>query len=319
MYEVAIIGSGPAGLAAAMYCIRKGMDVQLITGHLGGKSSLTVRFPEMNEHRVFKAREQVQIFRARIEYLTHTWREDRASSITEHPEGFQIELTKGGAIAAERLIIATGVQPTPLGVPGESDFQGRALGSSAISYTHALRDRTAVIIGDSDRAIEAALEAAIQASHVHLVLEVKSRYSHHHLDIARGNEGITVHTGCEVVRFEGDEFARSVTIRSSGYKPDADASPDAEAPQEQTQHEQTIEAEAFFVERDPRPRSAIVGDLVELNPDGAIRINQRNETSNPRIFAAGDVTNVGVEQILVALGEGARAALSAYRHMTMQV
>ncbi|TVR67543.1 MAG: NAD(P)/FAD-dependent oxidoreductase [Spirochaetaceae bacterium] len=308
MYEVAIIGSGPAGLAATMYCIRKGMDTQLIRGHLGGKSSLTVTFPGGTEHRVFKAREQVQVFRSRIDYLTHTWRDDRASEIQEHRDGFEIHLTKGGAIAAERVIVATGVHSTPLGVPGESEFMGRALGSSAISYTHALRDRTAVIIGDSDRAIEAALESSLQTSRVYLLLEEKSKYSHRHLEMARANEGITVYGGCRILRFEGDEFARSVTFQGSAN--------DAKSGEP---GEHTLEAEAFFVERDPRPRSEIVANLVELTPAGAIRINQCNETSNKRIFAAGDVTDVGVEQILVALGEGARAGLSAYRHLTMQV
>lgn len=303
MYEVAVIGSGPAGLAATMYSIRKGMDVQLVAGHLGGKSSLTVTFPDADHHRVLKAREQVQIFRKHIEYLTHTWRATRVSRIVEHEEGFEIHLVKGGAIAAERLIVATGVQATPLGVPGEREFLGKALGSSAISYTHAVRDRGAVIIGNSDRAIEAALEASLQAQQVHLVLEVKSRFSHRHLEMAEKTSGIAVHTGCEIVRFEGDEFARSVTIRHTADK----------------NREERIEADAFFIERDPRPRSEIVAHLVECTPEGSIRINQRNETSNARIFAAGDVTTVGVEQIIVALGEGARAALSAYRHLTMQV
>ena len=305
MYEVVIIGSGPAGLAATMYCIRKGMDVQLVAGHMGGKSSLNVTFPEMTRHHVFKAREQVQVFRARIEYLTHTWRADHVKAIVENREGFEIELTGGGAISAERLIIATGVHATPLGVPGENKFLGKALGSSALSYTHALRDRTAVIIGNSDRAIEGALEASLQAGHVYLVLEERARYSHRHLELARENDRITVHTGCEVVRFEGDDYARSVTIRhtAKGGGP----------------VEERIEADGFFVERDPRPRSEVVAHLVECTPDGAIRINEQNETSNKRIFAAGDVTTVGVEQILVALGEGARAGLSAYRHLTMQV
>lgn len=308
MYEVVIIGSGPAGLAATMYCIRKGMDVQLVRGHLGGKSSLSIAFPGGTNHRVFKAREQVQVFRSRIEYLSHTWRDDRAGEIVEHDQGFEIRLTKGGAIAAERLIIATGVRATPLGVPGESDFMGRGLGSSAISYTHALRDRRAVITGNSDRALEAALEASLQTQHVDLLLEEGARYSHRHLEMARATEGLHVYTECTVERFEGDEFVRSITFQ--GVR-DASETGGAE--------KHTLEADAFFVEREPRPRSEIVKHLVECTPDGAIRINHRNETSNSRIFAAGDVTDVGVEQILVALGEGARAGLSAYRHLTMQV
>jgi NADH-dependent peroxiredoxin subunit F len=319
MYELAIIGSGPAGLAATMYAIRKGMDVQLIAGHLGGKSSLTMTFPEIDQLRVLKAREQVQIFRSRIEYLTHTWRDDRVSAVQELPdaEGFEIQLVKGGAIAAERLVVATGVHAAPLGVPGESDFQGRALGSSAISYTHALRDRDICVIGDSDRVIEAALEASIQASHTHLVMLEGTRCSEAHLALALANDTITVYRDCRVSRFDGDQFARSVTISSGEI---VSGTPEAEgadtAPT--STGEVRIEAGAFFVEREPRPRSEIVSHLVDCDPAGAIRVNERNETSHERIYAAGDVTTVGVEQILVALGEGARASLSAYRRMTLQ-
>ena len=314
MYELAIIGSGPAGLAATMYAIRKGMDVQLIAGHLGGKSSLTMTFPGVEQQRVLKAREQVQVFRSRIEYLTHTWRDDRVSAVQElpHAEGFEIQLIKGGAIAAERLVVATGVHAAPLGVPGESDFQGRALGSSAISYTHALRDRDVCVIGDTDRVIEAALEASIQARHTHLVMLENTRCSEAHLALATANDTITVYRECRVVRFDGDEFARSVTISTGGVAPapaGVESAPAQEVP---------IEADAFFVERDPRPRSEVVAHLVDCDPAGAIRVNERNETSHARIYAAGDVTTVGIEQILVALGEGARAALSAYRHMTLQ-
>lgn len=330
MYEVVVIGSGPAGLAATMYCIRKGMDVQLITGHMGGKSSLSVTFPDVQEYRVLKAREQVQSFIDRVEYLSHTWRNDRVAAIRPvahdgaghaegvhldegagtfaEPAGFEVELVRGGAIGAERLIVATGVHATPLGVPGEKELLGRALGSSAISYTHLLRDRSVVIIGDSDRAIEAALEASVQAKQVHLVLESQALYSHRHLNLALDSENIAVHRGCRVLRFTGDEFARSVTITS-----------DTGAAAAVTSGEQTLEADAFFVERNPRPRSELVADLVNLTLNGSITINERNETSHPAIFAAGDVTTVGVEQILIALGEGARAGLSAYRHMTMQV
>ena len=87
------------------------------------------------------------------------------------------------ALEAERIVIATGTTPSPLGVPGEAEFFGQGLGSSAISYSHLLRDRTAVVIGDSDRAIEAAIECAEQCEEVSLILEPHATYSHRHLEL----------------------------------------------------------------------------------------------------------------------------------------
>jgi alkyl hydroperoxide reductase subunit F len=329
MYEALIIGGGPAGLAATMYCVRKGMDVLMVTSHMGGKSTLGLNLPDVSEYHVLKSREQVQIYRARIEYLNHVWRRAHVDSISDDANAFQVTLSgtqvepraTGSApsnadgatsvagapatVAAEQLIIATGTIPRPLGVPGEKEFFGNGLGSSAISYSHLLRERHAVIVGDSDRAIEAALECSLQAEMVTLILEPHAEYSHTHLHLVEQHENIEVYNGYRVVRFEGDTFARSVDI----CRGDVDC-PDGRP------HKQ-IRADAFFVEREPRPNSGIVADLVDRTAAGAISIDATNATSNPRIFAAGDVTTVGVEQILIALGEGARAGLSAYRRMTL--
>ncbi|MDA3949072.1 MAG: NAD(P)/FAD-dependent oxidoreductase [Spirochaeta sp.] len=310
MYEAAIIGGGPAGLAATMYCVRKGMDVQLITATLGGKSTLGLTLPDMSEYHIIKAREQVRTFQGKIEYLPHTWRTGKVTGIAETEAGFTLSLSGHGQpseVEAERIVIATGTTPSPLGVPGEADFFGQGLGSSAISYSHLLRNRAAVVIGDSDRAIEAAIECAEQCEEVSLVLEPHATYSHRHLEFAGARENVEIYNGYRAVRIEGDEFARRMIICRD------DRSAGGCGP------EKTLFGEAFFVERTPRPNSNLVAGLVERTPTGEIRINEKNETSHKRIFAAGDVTTVGIEQILVALGEGARAGLSAYRQHTMQV
>jgi len=356
MYEVAIVGGGPAGLAAAMYCIRKGMDVQLITATLGGKSVLGLTLPDMSEYHIIKAREQVRAFQGRIEYLSHTWRKGKVLAIREKGEHFVLDVslvaggggdgTNGGGAAtgsaaatsagnggpeaavgpgpaggsssaggpgngttqieAERLIIATGTTPRRFTVPGVAEFFGKALGSSAISYSHLLRERHAVVIGDTDRAIESAIELSMHCSTVSLVMEPHARYSHRHLELAGRRENVEILNGYRLLRVEGDTFARGVVL-CRGDSDHGECSP-----------QKTLAADVFFLEREPTANSALVADLVSCSPAGEIYINERNETSHPRIFAAGDVTTVGIEQILVALGEGARAGLSAYRQYTMQ-
>ena len=92
MYEVLIVGGGPAGLAATMYCLRKGIDVQMVTGRLGGKSTLSLNLPDMAEYHVLKAREQVQVFRGRIEYLSHIWRKGHVDAVKEEQDGFRVSV-----------------------------------------------------------------------------------------------------------------------------------------------------------------------------------------------------------------------------------
>lgn len=294
MYEVAVFGGGPAGLAATMYCLRKGLDVQLIPGQLGGKAAWTFSVENMEEHHVIRPREQVTAYRGHIEYLAHLWRTGTVTEVQEGQDHFEVTLSTGDAFTAERLIVATGVKTPRLGVPGEREFMGKGVGTSAISYTHLLRDRRVVIIGNSDRALEAAMEAAQHAIAVEVILEPNSTHQESHATILAQRERITIHRDASVAQFSGDTFARELTLTAGT----------------------TIAGDAFFLEHEPVPNSRIVSDLVRCTATGAIEIDARNRTSHRRIFAAGDVTTVGMEQIMVALGEGARAALSAYQDFT---
>ena len=288
-----------------MYCIRKGLDVLLIAPTLGGKTTATINFPDMSEYHVLKAKEQVQVFRARIEYLRHTYRLAQVTEVLDRGDGFVLTLHSHShhhteEIRAERIIVATGVRGEYLDIPGERKFAGRGVGTSAVSYTHALKDRTIFLIGNSDRVIEAAVEASYHAADVSLVLEPHADYTHRHLELAAEIGNITVYNGYQAIGFDGADFAESIEIQRA----------DARA--------KVIKADAFFLEREPEPNSAVVRHLVECDERGYIRINERNCTSHKRIYAAGDVSTVGMEQILIALGEGARAGLSAYRHITLQ-
>lgn len=305
MYDVVIIGSGPAGLAATVFFIRKGIDCILIPGKLGGKTSLSVNFPEMDDYVVLKAKEQVQAFRAQVEYLSHIRYDGYVDRIEDQGDSLALALHGGNRIETSYLIVATGANPVELDVPGELRLFGHALGSSTISYSHMLRDRPVCIIGNSDRAIDAAIECSSQAARVSLVMEPHAAYSHRALATANEREEISIFNGYSVVSFDGDEWTRSVTIRRG------DAAGDDHGP------EKVVNAEAFFIEREPHPNSDLVAGLVRLDARGAILVDTAGRSSHPKIFAAGDVASVGMEQILIALGDGTRAALSIYRELTM--
>lgn len=303
MFDCAIIGSGPAGLAATVFAVRKGIDVRLITGKLGGKTTLSVNFPEMDDYVVLKAKEQVQVYRAQVEYLSHILDEGYLDRLEERGTSFALTLRGGGRIEARYLIVATGTRAPALDIPGESRFFGKALGSSAISYSHMLRDRSVCIVGNSDRAVEAAVECSSQATRVCLVLEPHASYSHRALALANEREEITTLNGYSVISIDGDEWARSLTIRRGDVESESN-------------REKTVEADAFFIEREPSPNSDLLADLVRRDSRGAIIVDTEGRSSHPRIFAAGDVASSGMEQILIALGDGTRAALSVYRELT---
>ena len=301
MHDLLILGAGPAGLAAASYALRKHLDVQLVARDLGGKTNLRVEFPETQAHQVLRAHELVHGFRNTVEYLSHAHTIASAKSVTAHDGQVDLEVAgDGGAsrtLSARCLIVATGARPRPLRVPGETEFFGKALGYSSISYSHILAGRRVFHVGDSQRTVDDARELAWQAQEVVLLLHHAGRYESLYREQLAELDNVTLIEGMQVSEFRGGDFCEAAVLT------DPEGS------------EEIIEADAFFVQLQPEPQSALVSEMVETDPEGRIVVDMRNRTTRPGVFAAGDVTNVGFEQILIALGEGSKAALSAYQYL----
>lgn len=305
MYDLAIVGAGPAGLAAANYAMRKGLDTVVVTEQIGGKSNYEVVFPDVDEYHIIRAKEQVASFRGALEYLEYLYRLGRVVRVRPLEEGIALHLTGRSSdeeeqITAKKVLIATGTRVPRYDVPGEREFLGKGLGYSSISYSHALQDRTVFLAGNSDRVIRSALEMSLQAQRVTLLLEPKSEYSRKHLGEVEKQDNVTILNGYHVDGFEGEEFCTLVKV------------------QHMDKPAKIIEADAFFLEREVIPNSEIVRELVTTDRIGRISVDAHCRTSHPSIFAAGDVTTVGIEQILVALGEGVKAALTAYRELIVE-
>ncbi len=296
MLDLIVLGGGPAGLTATMYAIQKRLDVLLVTRDLGGKTNYHLQLPFVERHMVINGDEVISRFTREIEYLDFVRRMDNAESVERIDGGYRVKLSSGEALETRALIVATGAKAQLLNVPGEREFMMRGLCYSAISYAQLFIDRIAVVIGCGELALRAVAELGQVAKKVTLVAkECKV------LDTPLGKRVQTlphaeVLLGYDVKEVRGDIYARSIVV-SGG---DAD---------------REIAMDAIFVELDLIPRSQIVAHLVELDEKGRIKVNARNETSAPGIYAAGDVTDSYAEQVLIAIGEGAKAALSAYEYL----
>lgn len=299
MYDLIIIGGGPAGLTATIYALRKRLQVLLITKDLGGKTNYRLQLPNIEHHLVINGEEVVNRFVNEIDYLDFSRKMEKVEKIEAVAGGYNVRVRNDGEYASKALIVATGANARRLNVPGEKDFMMRGLCYSAVSYAPLFIGRDTVIVGDSSLALRAAAELAQIARYVTLVAP-----AHGELDSAlgrrlRASPNVVVLEGYQVERVNGDEFARSLAISRNG-----------EARQ--------IHADAFFVELGLVPNSDLVNGLVALDGMGRIEIDARNRTSAPGIFAAGDVTNAYAEQVLISIGEGAKAALSAYEYLLEQ-
>ena len=296
MYDLIILGGGPAGLTATVYALRKRLNVLLITRDLGGKTNYHLQLPFIEKHLVITGAEVVSRFANEVEYLEFSRVFDKAEKVDKTKNGFKVLTGEGGEYESKALIVATGALGRLMEIPGEKEFMMRGLCYSAVSYAPLFIDRDVVVIGDTHLALRAAAELSHIAHQVTLVAP-----SHGDLETPLGRnvlkaDNVDVMEGYRVDEVKGDEYARQIIVSRDGETSE-------------------LEADAFFVELELEPQSAIVADLVALDERKRIMIDGRNRTSTVGLFAAGDVTDVIAEQVLISVGEGAKAALSAYDYL----
>ena len=211
--------------------------------------------------------------------------------------GYAVKTKEGNRYEAKAVLVATGAGAVKLNVPGESKYRMRGLAYSAVSYAPLFIDRTAAVVGEGDLGVKSALELAQIARQVYLIVPSLSV-----LDNAMGkklkvSKNVTVLDGYKVKEIKGEEtYARSIVVTRGA-------------------EEKELAVDVTFVELDLLPNSGCVAGLVKLNEKKQIVVDCSNRTSRPGIFAAGDVTDTYAEQVLICIGEGAKAALSAYEYV----
>jgi thioredoxin reductase len=299
MYDLIIIGGGPAGLTATIYALRKRLDVLLITKDLGGKTNYRLQMPDLEHHLVINGEEVVDHFVSEIEYLDFARVMGTVETVEPAEGGYRVRVRAREDYTTKTIILATGAQARWLGVPGEKEFLMRGLCFSAVSYAPLFVDRITAVVGDTTQALRAAAELACVAKHVTLIApthgDLGSALGHR----LRASPNVSILEGYHVARVNGVDYAHSLRLEKGGQARD-------------------LVADVFFVELGLIPNSETVAGLVERDAEGRIKIDALNRTSAPGLFAAGDVTDAYAEQVLIALGEGAKAALSAHAYLLEQ-
>jgi alkyl hydroperoxide reductase subunit F len=297
MYDLIVIGGGPAGLTAAIYAIRKRLNVLLISKDLGGKTNFHLELPDQENYLVIRGVEVVDKFKSELEYLNFARRMEKVEKVIKQDDHFVVQLAGDVELSAKAVIVATGAKQQFLEVPGEREYLSRGLCYSAISYAPLFIDKRAVVIGSGDLALRSTAELSTVAEHVHLVGATGSVLETPLGQKVKESPNVTILEGYEVTKVLGNGYAERVVVRD----------PDGA--------ETDIPADGTFVEKALRPNSQMVVDLVETNDEGFIVVDCQSCTNVPGIFAAGDVTHIMAEQVLVAVGEGVKAALSAYEYL----
>ncbi len=297
MYDLIIIGGGPAGLTATIYAIRKRLNVLTITMDLGGKTNYHLKLPWIQDYQVIRGGEIISKFKQELEYLDFAHKLDQVTAINKIDGGFAVETQTNNTYEAKSIILANGVSLRWLEIPGEKQYMGKGICYSAISYAPMFIDRDTAVYGEGELALRSAAELSTVARQVHLIGPISDVMDTDLGEKLKTAENVTIHPEYHVTKISGNEYANHVSL----------VGPDGA--------QEELDTECVFVEKELLPNTELVKDLVKLDKKGRVVINNINETSTPGIFAAGDITNIYAEQVLVAIGEGAKAALSAYDYL----
>jgi NADH-dependent peroxiredoxin subunit F len=302
MYDLIVVGGGPAGLTATIYALRKRLNVLMVSQDLGGKTNYRLALPWIEDvdrtgFNVIRGLEIVNKFRSELEYLDFARRMEPVDKIRCVEDALVISLENGDELFTKAVVVATGARQQRLDVPGEKEYTMHGLCYSALSYAPLFIDRTVAVVGDGDLALRSAGELATIAKRVYLVCGCDNMLSTPLGRKLNEAENVTVLESYRVIQIKGDEYARSMVLND----------PTGEMTE--------ISTEGIFVEKALIPNSKMLANLANLDPQGRIKVDFANRTNISGIFAAGDVTNSYAEQVLIAVGEGAKAALSAYDYL----
>lgn len=299
-YDVVIVGGGPAGLVAARYCLHAHLNGAIITPELGGKVNYPFSLRNLQPINVVWGAQLVSQFEqiiADASELSHI--PQQAARILPQDGGdYQVRLADGSEIEARTVILATGAAPQRLYVEGEREYWGRGVSFSAVSHAPYFAGRDVAVVGGHRRTLVATLELAPLARRIYLIAAFPHAMAHlPEAERAFEQPNVTPFIDWEVQAIVGDEFVKGINLVGANGET------------------RQLAVEGVFVQNALLPNNELVRDLVQVDESGHIIVNHRCETSLPGLFAAGDVTNIQSEQVLVAIGEGAKAALSAWEYL----
>lgn len=300
MYDLIIIGGGPAGVSAGIYATRQKLNTLLIAKAFGGQMARKAvdieNYPGFGK---ISGLELIQKFEKHLRKNKIDIERDSVGKLKKITGGFSVSTASKQQFQTKTVIIASGADPRPLEVPGEKEFIGKGVSYCTVCDGPLFADKDVAVIGGGNSGVEASLALKNYAKNVYILEfspEVKADESNQKL---AQKSGINIIVNAALKKIQGKDFVDSVVYEDRKSKKLI-----------------ILKVKGVFVEIGSQPATSFVKDLVEFSERDEIKIDpENNMTKTPGLFAAGDVTDVKYKQIVIAAGEGAKAALSAYEYL----
>jgi alkyl hydroperoxide reductase subunit F len=302
LYDVIIIGGGPAGLSAAIYTSRKILKTLIISEDIGGQVTWTY---DVDNYLGFSQIETADLV-AKFEEHVEKYGVEKRIGVGVTALGLTGKIKKvttvdGKSYLAKTVIIATGKRPRPLDVPGEKELVGKGVTYCSTCDAPLFADLDVAVAGGGNSALGAVIDLMKVAKKVYAVSLTPLTGDQILQDKVMGSPKVEVFTEYKILRIVGESSVEGIQIESS-----------------KTGEVRQLDAQGIIVEIGLLPNSQMVIDTLKTNRIGEIVVDSRCHTGVSGVFACGDVTDVPFKQVIVAAGEGAKAALSAYDYIISQ-
>ncbi len=296
LYDLIIIGAGPCGVTAAIYAVRNRLNVLILTKDIGGQMAWSGLIENYSGYETTTGPDLTSKFEQHIRNLGAVIKDrEVVEKIEKEEKGFTIK-TKKNVYNSKAVLIASGKNPKYLQVPGEEHFKNKGVVYCAICDGPLYTNKTIAIVGGGNSALDATLQMVNIAKHIYLVTKN---------DHMKGDnimlEKIKKYSNVQIVynsltkEIKGNKVVESIVLQTP-------------------EGEKELKVDGVFVQIGLIPNSQFI-DMVEKNEYGEIIIDHENRTNVPGIFAAGDVTHISEKQIIIAAGEGSKAALTIFKYI----
>ena len=300
LYDVTVIGTGPAATSAAIYAVRKGLNVAMIGVKVGGQVLDTNDIENIIGTTTTTGSKYAESLEKHMKEYPIAFKDGHLVKEVKKDGKDKILVTDDGKeYRTKTVIVATGAKHRHLGIPGEEEFTGKGVHFCTTCDGPFYKGLDVTIVGGGNSGVEAALDMSGIAKSVTLIEFMPELKADQVLqDKLAERENITVYKNTATKEVKGTEFVEKIVYANRDTNKDVE-----------------VKMDGLFIEIGLSANTSVVEGVVERNKIGEIIIDENNMTSEKGIFAAGDCTTVKHKQIVIAVGEGAKAALSAFNYL----
>lgn len=299
LWDFLIIGGGPAGLNAALYAKRKGLNVGIIADEIGGQLHNTTTVDNYLGFKMIEGEALSDTFLDHVQALDiPILKGVRVLELKQEGPDFKLKVSQGKSYRAKTVLLSTGGAPRKLQIPGEDTYANKGVTYCATCDAPFFKDKHVIVAGGGNSAVEGVLDLVPWAKKISLVHRSQFRADQILLEQMKKVDKLDIYLETQILSVIGEKEMTAIQVLDK-----------------MTQEKRIIKADGLLIEIGTVPNAYLVKDMVSTNERGEIIVDQNQMTSVPGLYAAGDVTEQPFKQIVISVAEGAKAALAVNQYL----